>query len=287
MTPSDRAITPRTDLDFGLTGDITRYWFGGDPFKTRLFDAHSLLTPAGERFFINAVREYREEIVDPVLKEEVKAFILQEGQHSMQHAQSNNRLTAQGFDVESFESQQQRSIENLRRLMPRRFALALTAAYEHLTTIVANAVAEHSEYFSDADPRIFALYAWHCIEELEHKAVAFDVMQKVAKVGYFVRIGAMLYGTLLFQWQFSSMLNRLFRFDGFSLVQRLRLWRRGLGWMYGRDGFFRLQLGHYVEYFRPGFHPSQAGGMQGYMRWVETFKRTADPIAASRALRPA
>jgi predicted metal-dependent hydrolase len=43
--PAPPQITPRTGLDFGLSGDIPWFWFGGDPFRTRLFDAHSILTP--------------------------------------------------------------------------------------------------------------------------------------------------------------------------------------------------------------------------------------------------
>ena len=32
-------IVPRERLDFGLDGDIPRYWMDNDPFKTRFFDA--------------------------------------------------------------------------------------------------------------------------------------------------------------------------------------------------------------------------------------------------------
>lgn len=72
-------ITLRQQLAFGLDGDIPRYWLGGEPFRTRLFDAHSLLTPGGEKFFINCVREFKDEVADPQLREEVKGFIAQEG----------------------------------------------------------------------------------------------------------------------------------------------------------------------------------------------------------------
>ncbi len=41
----------RTQLDFKLD-EIPRYWFGGDPFLTRMFDALSLTFPDGERYFI-------------------------------------------------------------------------------------------------------------------------------------------------------------------------------------------------------------------------------------------
>ena len=208
-----------------------------------------------------------------------------QGQHSLQHARSNNRLKAQGIDVDAIDARYQAINERQRHQLPRSFALAMTAAYEHLTTITSHAVTEHSEYFADADPRIFALYAWHCSEELEHKAVSFDVMQKVARVGYFARVLALVLGTQIFNGRFMLLLNQLFRADGFSVWQRLALWRGGLRWMYGRNGFFRLQVGHYFAYFRPGFHPSQRGATQVYARWAETLRRTGDPLAASEAMR--
>lgn len=282
----DRAmqITMREKLDFGLSGNIPRYWFGDDPFKTRFFDAHSLLTPAGERFFITSLRAYYDEIGDQKLKEDVRRFIFQEGQHSLQHGQSNHRLQLQGFDVANIEAQTRQTIERRSHRMSRSFAVAVTAASEHLTTIVADAVMEHSEHFADADPRILALYAWHCAEELEHKSVCFDVMQQIAKVGYLKRIFALIVSTLVFQADMVRVVNFLLRQDGFSLRERAGLYWRGLIWMYGRKGFLRLQLKHYLSYFRPSFHPSRFGSMRGYEQWMEEFNRTNDPILASKAL---
>ena len=42
-------IVPREKLNFGLDGDIPKYWFGGDPFKSRFWDALSLIFPPGEK----------------------------------------------------------------------------------------------------------------------------------------------------------------------------------------------------------------------------------------------
>ena len=43
-------IVPREKLDFGLDDPrIPKYWFGGDAFKTRFFDAMSLIFPPGEK----------------------------------------------------------------------------------------------------------------------------------------------------------------------------------------------------------------------------------------------
>ena len=46
---------------------------------------------------------------------------------------------------------------------------------------------ERRELLDASDARVRAMYAWHAIEEVEHKAVAFDVLTKVAKAGYLVR----------------------------------------------------------------------------------------------------
>ena len=59
-------ITPvvRSHLDFKLN-EIPRFWFGGDPFITRMFDALSLTFPDGERYFIQSVRLLRDQLTDP------------------------------------------------------------------------------------------------------------------------------------------------------------------------------------------------------------------------------
>ncbi|MEY2844167.1 MAG: hypothetical protein RI920_2204, partial [Pseudomonadota bacterium] len=100
LHPPLHPIIPREKLDFGLDGDIPTYWFGGDPYKTRLFDAMSLIFPPGERFFMTCVRDYRDQIHDPQLIEEIKGFNRQEAQHSLVHNQYNARLRAQGIDVD-------------------------------------------------------------------------------------------------------------------------------------------------------------------------------------------
>ena len=132
-------IVPRTKLDFDLQGDIPKYWFGGDPFKTRFFDALSTIFPEGERFFINCVRDFRDQITDPVLQQEVKDFIRQEGQHGMVHDQFNNRLRAQGIDVDAIERFERKFFDGfMRRWIPKKHTLALTAASEHMTAIMAH-----------------------------------------------------------------------------------------------------------------------------------------------------
>lgn len=278
------AIVPRQDLDFGLDGDIPRFWFAGDPFKTRLFDAFSVLFPEGERFFIDCVRDYRERVADPVLQEQVKAFTRQEGQHGRIHDFFNQRLRRQGVEVGRIEAILHRLFEWERSVFPKRLTLGFTAAAEHMTAVMAHGFSHNAELFLDADPRLNALYMWHGMEEIEHKAVAYDVLQQVAGGGYLTRLLAMLYITLVFPLTVFAIMGHMFRVDGFGLWRRLGLWLRGLRWMYGRNGLYSGVSGHYFAWYRPGFHPWKAGAMENYNTWLEAFQRSGDPLAAFEAV---
>lgn len=274
------AIVARQDLDFGLDGDIPRFWFGGDPFKTRLFDAFSVLFPEGERFFINCVRDYRERIADPQLQEQVKSFTRQEGQHGRVHDFFNRRLRQQGVQVGRIEAILRRLFEGERALFPRRLTLGFTAAAEHMTAVMAHGFSHNAELFLEADPRLNALYMWHGMEEIEHKAVAFDVLQRVAGGGYLTRLLAMLYMTMVFPMTVFAIMAHMFRVDGFGWRRRLGLWLGGMRWMYGRNGLYRGLAGHYWAWYRPGFHPWQHGNLENYGTWLAAWQRSGDPRVA-------
>ena len=281
--PIDREIVPRPGPDFDLQGNIPRHWFGGDAFKTRLFDAMSLLFPEGEKYFIECVRDYRDRIADPGLRAQVKDFTYQEAQHGMVHTAYNQRIQSQGVAVEKIIDEEKQLLGWMRRRFPRGFTLAHTAAAEHLTAIMAHSFMNRPEIFEDADPRMRALYVWHGVEEIEHKAVAFDVMQKVAGVGYLTRVLAFLYVSVFFPLHTFLILRHMLKVDG--VRGRFRVWMRGLAWLYGPRGVMTRLLPAWAAYLRPGFHPWKTGQMQAYAVWRETFEHTGDAVAAAEALR--
>ena len=53
--------------------------------------------------------------------------------------------------------------------------------YHPFTGLLAETFFSHEETTRGMDSRIRALMAWHAMEEMEHKSVAFDVMIKVGK----------------------------------------------------------------------------------------------------------
>jgi len=281
-------IVPREKLDFGLDGDIPRYWFGGDPFKSRFFDAMSTIFPEGERYFISCVRDFRDQVTDPALLRDIKDFMRQEGQHGIVHTQYNNRLKAQGIDVDMLEGRLKHLLFNvLRKHLPANVTLADTAASEHMTAIMAHGFFERKEVLAKADPRMRAMYAWHAMEEIEHKAVAFDVMQKIAKVGYLRRVVAMAVVTIAFNIHALLITRYMLKVDGFTRWQRVKMFAKGLAWIFGPGGLYMPILGHYLQYYKPGFHPWQMGQMHSYQLWLDTLNRTGNPILAGEALHAA
>jgi uncharacterized protein len=277
-------IIPREKLDFGLDGDIAKYWFDGHPFKTRMFDALSTIFPEGERYFIACVRDYRDQVSDPKLLADIRDFIRQEAQHTLVHLSYNKRLTEQGIDVAGIEEFTHNVLFDVfRKRLPALTTLSHTAALEHLTASLADLLIGNEQVAKEMDPRMHALYVWHGMEEVEHKAVAFDVMQKVGKAGYFRRVLPFLFASVAFPFNTYLITMRMLRADGFTFWQRMKLMASGLVWLYRPGGLLWRFWGPYFAYFKPGFHPWQKPQDAAYHVWAKEMATTGDPLAANKA----
>ena len=282
---SQHDIVPREKLDFQLDSeDIPQYWFEGDAFKSRYFDAMSTIFPEGERYFISCVRDYRDQITDPKLLADVKDFMRQEGQHGIAHTHYNDILRAQGCDVDKIIHDAKKLFAEYGKKYSDEYNLALTAAFEHFTAMMAQMLFESKDVMGPADPNVRAMWAWHAIEEMEHKAVCFDVMVQVAKVGYFKRSAAMVHALYKVVYDSMRLTNLLLKGDGFSLPKRLWLCTKGAWWLYGPKGIFARNTRALMDYFRPNFHPWQHDAIHSYGVWLQTFEQTGDARQAGAAM---
>lgn len=282
-------IQVRKQLDFGLRGDdVPKYWCGGDPFRTRLVDAVQATFPDGERYFISSVMAFRNDVPNEDMLEEMRDFAKQEGEHGRVHTDYNDRLARQGVNIGAFTKHTQKLTQYRLKHYSRKYNVALTAALEHFTAMLADLFFAKKYVMEDADERVRAMLAWHAIEEMEHKAVAFDVMQKVAKVGYFQRCLAMTHATMTFTLFVLIAPWFMLKMDGLSVWQRVKAYGRGMGWMFGpRKGVFLRMLPAIAHYYRPGFHPNHLPTVHNYQAWLEGYGDDHDPIAAARAMHAA
>lgn len=283
ISDPDRII-PRENIDFGLDASIPRYWYASDPYKTRVMDGMQLYFPEGERYFITSVRPFREQISDPILAKHVKDFTRQEGQHGIAHTHFNQLLRDQGMPVDEMLAMQKKRNNFWLTRFSQEFNLALTGAFEHFTALLAEGFFSRKQVMEGADPRVKALFAWHAIEEMEHKAVVFNVMTTVAKVGYFKRSAAMIYATLEMTFETYRSTDVLLKADGFSWLERKRMFFAHLPWMYGRNGVFSSFSGMILAYLKPGFHPDDIPVVHNYPDWIQAYERTGDPGQACDAL---
>ncbi|MCU4496185.1 metal-dependent hydrolase [Acinetobacter ursingii] len=272
----------RSKLDFKLE-DVPRFWFAGDPFRTRVFDALSLTFPDGERYFIECVRLFRDKIQDPDLQARVADFIKQEAQHGIAHDIMNQLMKEQGMPVEQFTTTLKKIFRfELTKRSPQ-YNIAMTAAAEHLTALMAETFYSKRATLQEVHPYVRALLAWHSIEEMEHRDVAFDVMQQVGEVPEATRKFALAITTALMLGFTLYRANVMLRCDGFNGRQRLQLFRKGLPWFLGRKGILTTMKKEYLDWYKSDFHPSQHPVIHQYDVWVKTYEETGDPILAGQA----
>jgi uncharacterized protein len=277
-TPIDISIR---HMGFQFAG-VPRYWASDDPFETHLLSALSLTFPQGEQAFIDSVRAFSERITDPALKEDVRAFIGQEMQHSREHAALNDFIESQGLPVRYVYEFIAARIKETQSETPPLVALAVTCALEHFTAIMAKAMLEDPRFMEGLDERVRPLWIWHAIEEMEHKSVAFDVYRHVGGT-YRMRALTMLLVTREFIGNQAHFHRKLMVADG--QLGNVRSWARGIRKFWGPKGLFTRLIPAYLEYFKPSFHPWQRDDralVEEWRRYVEERAKRVIPQSAAK-----
>jgi uncharacterized protein len=244
--------SPRFDFD-----SVPRYWFAGGVIGTHLGNGLNLLFPLGERFFVRSVRRYLDRITDPQLREDIKGFSGQEGLHAYAHERYFEQLEKQGYDIRTFlRFYEAFAYGFIEKIAPAELCLAATAACEHFTaTMATNALARDADgTFVVKDPTMRLLLLWHSVEEIEHRSVAFDVLQEVND-SYELRMAGLAIA--------SALLFGLWMVGAGSLLAQERLKpRRFMREMKARREFRAKHdtpdFGRAIaKYLRRDFHPSK------------------------------
>lgn len=263
---------PVRDIRFDLSSSPL-CWHGGRAGVTAFFDAMSACFPLGEKFFIKSVKRAPTSNDDPVQSAAVRGFIGQESIHSREHAAYNKRLVDAGYDIAFMESKQSATIAWIENRLGVDAAVGITACMEHLTSILAEQITGDEAYLEGADEAMRDLWLWHCMEEAEHGAVAFDVLMKL-KRGYFFRVGVMLLST----WMFLEIITRNFRTIARKSLEPSAV-REALSYLLFSPGLARRSFIPYFRWYLPGFHPTKGPARARAARYKAQFDLRASGAA--------
>ena len=245
------AVPVPRDLDVDFSR-VPRHWLYGNATATAIANGVNMLFPWGERFFVRSVNHFMDRITDPDLRAQIRGFFQQEGRHAHAHDEFNAILRAQGFEVDTFLDGYKRVAQWLEKHTSPELQLAITAAAEHFTAIMAEGAFTRG-VLDHAAPEMRLLLAWHAAEEIEHKSVAFDVL-KTVDPRYRTRVLGLILATItlggFWLWG-AATLMRQDKITGRRALRELNQQRK-------QDPMIRRVFVRGIrQYLRRDFHPNQ------------------------------
>lgn len=260
---------------------IKRHFFADSPIMSHLLTALSSTFPIGEQFFVHSVRNVRDKVTDETLQAQIAAFIGQEAMHSKAHAEFNAAWRRDDYQLDSFQAWLARRDEFIRTVHPK-LQLAITCAFEHFTALLGGYILRNPQVLSTLDDDAMKLWVWHAIEEIEHRAVAFDVYQAVYKDDK-VRRSVMRSVTTGFASLTFYSASRLFIQDRRKSLPKVS------GNLYGVYLISKMLIElipEYLSYYKKDFHPSEIDYTDIVSYWkeklandyqMESFQEDAQP----------
>jgi hypothetical protein len=236
-----------------FAGEQPRFW--ASPAQSIVFDAFSLMFPAAEGFMIRAAQGAHDRLDDPALKRAIAVFVRQEASHARLHAAYNKAMEARGFSAAAQEDKNAALIGFMESRIGLRRKLAASAGLEHFTALIAEAILADAHLLEGADPRYAALWRWHAREEVEHRAVAFDLHAALYPKGAWLSRTRAFATSLVML--FALFWSNVWRLSGDAWERsRLRTMADVCWFLFGTPGFFRRIAWRTLAYLRPGFHPA-------------------------------
>lgn len=281
-TPKSVSIKPqRMDFDFK---DVPTYWFDNEPVQTHLLNALSLTFPDGERFFVDSVRAFRDRVTDKAQQKDISGFIGQEAMHSLEHDTFNKFLSATGYQqqTQGGEKLAQTFINGGRKNLSKVEQLAATAALEHITAIMAQWLLQDKKVIDKIDTSVRNLWLWHAIEETEHKAVAFDLLQQVTGGSYVKRVRIMLPASWFLAVYSVIYTYSFLKQDG--LHKKPFTIAKGVWKLVKPGGLLATVVPAWLQYFKPGFHPWEVDDSHLIEYWRAVLENKPTPPQQNNAV---
>lgn len=168
-------------MDFAFQSDMDLVFIKDDPDMSFMFLGAWMMLPYLEPFLIRTMRDALPHIRDAKLKEDLKRFCAQEGEHFKQHAKANDLIRSlhpSYAALRPLEQELDQELKDFTKNKPLKFKLAYAEGFESMTSAMSRAQLEVGLYDRTSSP-LADLAKWHVMEELEHRSVAFDIYEHV------------------------------------------------------------------------------------------------------------
>jgi predicted metal-dependent hydrolase len=248
------------------TGTLDRHYVDGDLVMSHVVAYLSSTFPEGEDFFVRSVRRFADQLTDPELRSRVQGFIGQEVTHGREHRALNERLQDMGYPTRRVDRAIGRVVSLYERWLPAMSCLAITAAFEHYTAVLAETLlSDERAQVLLGSTEVRSMLLWHAIEESEHRSVAFDVYRAAGGTER-RRIWAMRYATISFSaaavvFTAASLLGDPATFNPIRHARSVAALRNSP--FLNRGVLRRLRA-----YNRPGFHPDDTDNTVLLEHWT-------------------
>ncbi len=229
---------------------IPLVWITNAPIKT-FYEAYlSMSLQILEDFMIETINEVIPEITNPQLLQNSKAFCEQEQNHANQHSRFNHQLYAIGVDTIDLQNFLAKTKIKLRKLSILE-RLQLTAFIEGITAGFAYEIIHNRFLREDWHPQAKELYLWHCVEEYQHRCLAFDVYMNAVKSHKPSLILITSTITPLFYQSLKFMFKNLRKHKLLCCKDTLK----DIIWFVGRHGPIFYILKCYYRFFQKTYNP--------------------------------
>jgi len=259
--PSDLVIlSRRIEVDPLPYLKQNRIWNSDGPVMTHFINAFQSMFPEGERVFIDAIRDctvrYPSLVAqDPILQDDLNRFVEQEGRHSVVHEKWTKALVATGYPtMTTYDMLIHRFRTWARTHLDMMTRLSITIGAEQYTASLAKLFAHDRPDIVLHSASLFQkIFIYHTMEELEHKAVSYDLYRRLHG-GYIRRLAGMAFITYYIWVNVARRHRYLLRKDGeWNRRRKQEFWNLYLG----PRGILRAQIPKIFEYLRPSFYPWQ------------------------------
>ncbi len=184
--------------------------------------------------------------------------------HSKAHREFNDAWRRDDYQLDRFQAWLARKDHHVKSLPPK-VQLAITCAFEHFTALLGGYILRHPEVLSTLDDDAAKLWIWHAIEEIEHRAVAFEVYQHVY-ADHRLRRMIMRSVTAGFASLTFYSTSQLFLQDKKNSIPKIG---GNLFGLYLLAKMLLQLLPEYLSYYRKDFHPAKINYSRSLRYWKQ------------------